>query len=119
MALATFRCISLTSTFVAISKKYNAKTCEEHRFINLISHALKVFLKIILKRIYANAKKNQVCNQYTIWFQEQYRYCIEKLYCMQQNYFVQNDQRKNIFIYLIDYQKVFDNIGCELLIPIL
>jgi len=57
--------------------------------------------------------------QYTIWFQEQYRYCIEKLYCIQQNYFVQNDQRKNIFIYLIDYQKVFDNIGCELLMPIM
>ncbi|XP_071653567.1 uncharacterized protein [Temnothorax longispinosus] len=42
----------LTSTFVAIPKKPNAKKCEEYRLISLMSHALKAFLKIIHKRIY-------------------------------------------------------------------
>jgi hypothetical protein len=47
----------LISIFVAIPKKYNAKTYEKHRFLSLMSHALKAYLKIIHKRIYGKYKE--------------------------------------------------------------
>lgn len=42
----------LKSTFVALSKKLNAKRCKDYRIIiSLMSHILKLFLKIIHSRI--------------------------------------------------------------------
>uniref|UniRef100_A0AAR5QEN3 DUF4806 domain-containing protein n=1 Tax=Dendroctonus ponderosae TaxID=77166 RepID=A0AAR5QEN3_DENPD len=48
----------LESTFIAVPKKQNAKTCDQHRRISLINHITKVFTKIILNRI--NVKKTSV-----------------------------------------------------------
>ncbi|CAG9840824.1 unnamed protein product, partial [Diabrotica balteata] len=42
----------LLSTFVTLSKKSNAKECSEHRTISLMSHLLKIFLKVIHNRVY-------------------------------------------------------------------
>lgn len=42
----------LQSTFITIPKKPNATTCADHRTISLMSHILKVFLKIIHNRIF-------------------------------------------------------------------
>jgi len=58
----------LTSTFVTIPKKSNAKTSKDLRLISLRSHALKAFLQIIHKRIYYL--------QNTVWFQKRFRYAI-------------------------------------------
>lgn len=44
--------------FITLPKKPNAKKCEEHRVIRLMSHALKIFLNIILARIYSD---EQMC----------------------------------------------------------
>src|SRR5580698_4570128 len=41
---------------IPIQKKSNAIDCEDHRTINLISHASKILLKILTKRIEAKAK---------------------------------------------------------------
>ena len=48
----------LQSTFVTIAKKQNAKKCEEHRTISLMSHTLKIFLKVIHRRIYKKLEEN-------------------------------------------------------------
>ena len=40
----------LKSIFIAIPKKPNTMDCENHRTIRLMSHTLKLFLKIILQR---------------------------------------------------------------------
>ncbi|CAG9835787.1 unnamed protein product [Diabrotica balteata] len=42
----------LLSTFVMISKKINTKQCSDHRTISLMSHVLKIFLRILHSRIY-------------------------------------------------------------------
>ena len=42
----------LSSEFVVLPKKPGAKQCSDYRTISLISHLLKLFLKIIHKRIY-------------------------------------------------------------------
>src|ERR1043165_6270645 len=41
---------------IPIKKKKNAVECEDHRTISLISHASKIMLKILTKRIEAKAK---------------------------------------------------------------
>lgn len=42
----------LKSDFIPIPKKANAHTCEDFRLISLMSHGLKLLLKIIHKRIF-------------------------------------------------------------------
>lgn len=42
----------LLSTFITIPKKTNAMQCSDHRTISLMSHLLKVFLRVIHNRIY-------------------------------------------------------------------
>lgn len=42
----------LKSTFITIPKKNKATKCDDYRLISLISHVLKVFLRIIHTRIY-------------------------------------------------------------------
>lgn len=37
----------LRFTFISLSKKSNAKQCSDYKLISLISHALKVFLRIL------------------------------------------------------------------------
>jgi hypothetical protein len=54
----------LQSTFVAIPKKPNAKKCNEYRTISLMSHTLKIFLKIIHARIYKTAEKHMSREQF-------------------------------------------------------
>lgn len=51
----------LRSTFITIPKKTNAKKCENFRTINLMSHILKVFLRVIHQRIY-NKLEEEISN---------------------------------------------------------
>lgn len=48
----------LLSTFIPIPKTVNAKKCEQYRSISLMSHILKVFLKVIHERIYPKLEEN-------------------------------------------------------------
>ena len=47
----------LVSEFIALPKKPGAKQCEDHHTISLMSHLLKVFLKIIHRRIYKRCEE--------------------------------------------------------------
>ncbi|CAG9834056.1 unnamed protein product [Diabrotica balteata] len=47
----------LKSIFIAISKKHNARKCSEYRLISLMSHTLKIFLRILYNRIKRKSKK--------------------------------------------------------------
>ena len=46
----------LLSTFIPLPKKKNAQKCEVHRLISLMSHSLKIFLKIIHQRLYEKSQ---------------------------------------------------------------
>lgn len=52
----------LKSSFLPIPKTSNAKTCNKYRLISLMSHVLKIFLKILHNRMY-----NKI--DYNIWTQ--------------------------------------------------
>lgn len=47
----------LTSTFITLPKKKNVNHCSDYRTIALMSHTLKLFLKIIPKRICTKLEK--------------------------------------------------------------
>ncbi|XP_060533833.1 uncharacterized protein LOC132706497 [Cylas formicarius] len=47
----------LRSTFITLPKKPNASQCDDHRMISLMSHVLKVFLRIVHTRIYAKCER--------------------------------------------------------------
>src|SRR6266576_1347193 len=47
----------LKSTFVPIPKKTNAKSCSEFRLISLMSHMLKIFLRVVHGRIYKKCEE--------------------------------------------------------------
>ncbi|KAL1446089.1 hypothetical protein WDU94_009850 [Cyamophila willieti] len=47
----------LTSTFITLPKKNNPKECSDYRTIALMSHTLKLFLKIIHRRICLKLEK--------------------------------------------------------------
>lgn len=47
----------LCSTFIPLPNKTNARKCEDHRLISLMSHTLKIFLKIIHQRIYKKCER--------------------------------------------------------------
>jgi len=48
----------LRSIFAAAPEKSNSKACEEHCWlVSLMSHALKIFMNIIHKRIYSKYKE--------------------------------------------------------------
>lgn len=48
----------LKSTFITLPEKSNAKKCSDYRTISLMSHTLKIFLRIIHNRIYDKLERN-------------------------------------------------------------
>ena len=49
---------------IPLHKKMNAVECSDHRTIHLISHALKILLKILTNRIEAKARNFLGRNQF-------------------------------------------------------
>lgn len=56
----------LCSTFIPLPKKINGRKCEDHRLLSLMSHTLKIFLKIIHPRIYKKCKRGISDSQFRI-----------------------------------------------------
>ena len=93
------------SVFIPIPKKANVKKCSNYRTIALISHTIKVILKILQARLqqYVNCEfpdvqasfkkgtvtRDQIAN--ICWIMEKAR-----------------EFQKNIYFYFIDYAKSFD-----------
>ena len=50
----------VSSIFIPLPKKNNARECENHRLISLMSHTLKIFLEIIQQRISIKCEKTLI-----------------------------------------------------------
>lgn len=107
----------LISTFIPLPKKNSAKKCEEHRLISLLSHTLKLFLKIIYQRIFQRKCEGTIGDS-QFDFREDLgtREAIVATQVLVQNCY---DQRKNICLCFIDYEKAFDRVQHHKLISIL
>ena len=106
----------LTSEFIPIPKKASAKRCDEYRLISLMSHLLKLFLKIIHSRIFK--KCEQDISQSQFGFREGMG-TREALFGLNVLFQKCRDQQKTVYTCFIDYEKAFDRVDHVELLKIL
>lgn len=106
----------LQSTFITLPKKPNAKCCSEYRTISLMSHTLKVLLRIIHNRIYAKLDMDISDNQLGFRKGMGTREALFGLNVLMQRCL---DVNQDIYICFIDFEKAFDRVQHEKLIEIL
>lgn len=106
----------LKSTFITLPKKNNSSQCDDYRMISLMSHVLKIFIRIIHTRIY------QKCENQIDQTQFGFRNGVgtrEALFAL--NILTQRcrDMNQDIYACFIDYRKAFDCVQHEKMINIL
>ena len=106
----------LRSTFITIPKSNNTQRCKDYRLISLMSHFLKLLLRIIHTRLYRRCEEVSGFSQFGFKKGFGTREAIFSLQTLVQNCL---DQRKNAFICFIDYEKAFDNVRHELMVTYL
>jgi len=106
----------LRSTFIILPKTTNARRCKEYRMISLMSHFLKLFLRILHTRLYKRCEEVSGSSQFGFKSGFGTREAIFSLQTLVQNCF---DQKKDIFLAFIDYEKAFDNVKHDLLVKYL
>ena len=97
----------LKSIFIAILKKSNALDCENHRTISLMSHTLKLLLKIILQRIRRKLLPRIPVYQYGFMPDRGTRNAIFVMHMLCERSI---KHQQNVFQCFIAYQKAFDKV---------
>lgn len=100
----TYRMVEI-DIFILLPKKQFVKSCEDKRMISLMNHLLKIFLRIIHARIRNKIKQNFDDTQ--LGFRNGFG-TIEALLSL--NILLQKclDQRKDVIMCFIEYQRAFD-----------
>lgn len=106
----------LNSTFIPLPKKTNARKCEDHRLISLMSHALKIFLKIIHQRIYKKCERDISDSQFGFREGMGTREAMVATQVLIQNCC---DVKKDICLCFVDYEKAFDRVEHHRLMQLL
>uniref|UniRef100_A0A2A4JBK9 Reverse transcriptase domain-containing protein n=1 Tax=Heliothis virescens TaxID=7102 RepID=A0A2A4JBK9_HELVI len=106
----------LHSTFVTLPKTNNAKKCNAYRTISLMSHVLKVFLKIIHNRIYKMVEENISNTQFGFRNGFGTRDALFGYQVLLQRCW---DMNQSVYVCFIDYEKAFDRVQHDKLINIL
>uniref|UniRef100_A0A8D8SXR8 Craniofacial development protein 2 n=1 Tax=Cacopsylla melanoneura TaxID=428564 RepID=A0A8D8SXR8_9HEMI len=97
----------LKSEFIVLPKKQGAKRCSDYRTISLMSHMLKLFLKIMHKRLYRICEEQVSPTQFGFMKGLGTR---DALFSVQVLFQRCRDMNCNIFACFIDYQKAFDKV---------
>lgn len=106
----------LKSTFVALPKKPNAKQCNDYRNISLMSHVLKLFLKIIHSRIHRKCEQNMGDTQFGFRNGFGTREALFGVQVLAQRC---RDVNVDIHMCFIDYERVFDSVQHDKLLEVL
>jgi hypothetical protein len=101
---------------VLIPKKKRTQKCEEHRTLNLITHASKIIIKIIKNRIDKKNEENLGKDQFGFRKNTGTREAIVTLRVLIEKQIRKN---KDTFIAFVDLEKAFDNIKWNILFDIL
>ncbi|KAG1710423.1 Craniofacial development protein 2 [Nymphon striatum] len=96
------------SVFIALPKKHRTVKCNEHRTISLMSHVLKVLLKIIQKRNVQKIDNEISYCQSGFRSQMGTREGIFNIRTICERYI---DVNKDIYACFIDYEKAFDRVN--------
>lgn len=106
----------LLSAFVTIPKKHNARQCTDFRTISLMSHTLKILLKVIHHRIYKTLEQDISETQFGFRDGLGTREALFALNVLAQRCM---DMNQDLYICFIDYNKAFDRVRHEQLIQLL
>lgn len=106
----------LKSTFIAIPKKTHASCCDDYRMISLMSHVLKIFLRIIHTRIYRKCEYQLDETQFG--FRNGYG-TREALFSLNVLTKRCRDMNVNVFACFINYKNAFDCVKHYKMIEIL
>lgn len=106
----------IKSTFVMIPKKGNSRKCSDYRTISLMSHVLKIFLRIIHSRVYAKIEEQISETQFGFRNNLGTR---EALFCIQVLVQRCRDVDHPVFMCFIDFEKAFDRVKHDKLVAIL
>uniref|UniRef100_A0A914WK67 Reverse transcriptase domain-containing protein n=1 Tax=Plectus sambesii TaxID=2011161 RepID=A0A914WK67_9BILA len=97
----------LQSIFVAIPKKATSRKCKDYRLLSLMSHVLKVFLKVIQQRICCTCKNALKNTQFGFCKGLGTREAIFGLQILLQRCY---EHQEEVYICFIDYEKAFDSV---------
>jgi len=105
-----------TTVMIPIKKKPLTRECSEHRTISLITHASKIILRIILKRMERKAYRYIGESQFGFKKGCGTREAIGLLRTINERYISCN---KEVFACFIDFEKAFDRVDWKKLMEIL
>ncbi|GFR64254.1 RNA-directed DNA polymerase from mobile element jockey-like [Elysia marginata] len=106
----------LISTFVTLQKKPRATECENHRTISLMSHTLKLLLKIVLTTIRSKIKPEISETQFGFVANKGTTNAIFTMMMLMERCI---EIQKDLYLIFIDYFKAFDKVRHEELFYIL
>lgn len=106
----------LRSTFIPIPKKHNAKECKDHRTISLMSHVLKIFLRIIHQRIYKKIEEHIADSQFGFRKGLGTREALFSIQVLIQRC---RDVNTDVFMCFVDLEKAFDKVQHDKMVDIL
>lgn len=93
------------SIFIALPKKNNATDCSDYRTISLMSHVLKILLKIIHRRISQKCEENSGSQQFGFRSGFGTREALCAINVLAQRC---RDVNRNLYLCFIDYKKAFE-----------
>jgi Reverse transcriptase (RNA-dependent DNA polymerase)/Endonuclease/Exonuclease/phosphatase family len=108
----------LQSIVIPIQKKPNATKCEEYRTISLLTHASKILLRIITRRLQTKAETDKCLgeDQYGFRKGKGTRDAVGALRVLTERS-IQHGQ--DVYICFVDYEKAFDRVDWRKLMGIL
>ncbi|GFR76701.1 RNA-directed DNA polymerase from mobile element jockey-like [Elysia marginata] len=106
----------LISTFITLQKKPGATECENHRTVSLMSHTLKLLLKILLTRIRSKIKPEISETQFGFVANKGTTNAIFTMMMLMERCI---ETQKDLYLCFIDYSKAFDKVRHEELFHIL
>ena len=106
----------LQSVLVPLEKKKNAFRCEDFRTISLISHASKVVLRILARRLEKKSEEYMGNDQFGFRKERGTRDAIGVVRCLAERRMEFNE---DMFVCFVDYEKAFDRVNWKKLMEVL
>lgn len=97
----------LTTIMVPLEKKRNARKCKDYRTISLISHAAKVLLRILNRRLQGRMDENVEEEQFGFRKGRGTREAIGVVRAIGERYM---ERQRNVYIAFVDLEKAFDRV---------
>lgn len=106
----------LRSEFIVLPKKLGAKKCSDYRTISLMSHLLKLFLKILHRRLYKICEEQVSPTQFGFMKGLGTRDALFSIQVLIQRC---RDMNCDVYACFIDYSKAFDKVKHNKMITVL